>query len=352
MRRILPPIVLAALIAANWLVFLDATPRSLQAGRVLEARESILSFLNGGTFPDALAVRDYLQARHLSQGAEAHQTLRCGHRPADQMLACRSIQAMISSYDKVAPPEQRGDGVLPMLRGSSGHVAVQVRSLAAEAPMIIDTGSMATILPALLHDAVVRPLRTTRVSNLGRPMTLELVRAHPLQLGDTLLPNWIAARSAAGFQREGVLGLDVIYALGGVEFRPRKEEVAFLGGECASGSAKPFAFVNGAVIADVLIDGQTHRALLDTGSVRTFVFDERAGQGQVRVGSDFGDASIAGRIVSGQVEVGGLSHRLQVVRISSRAAFVEGTTALVGADMLLSGKVFGLCFEPGRYWIE
>ena len=99
------------------------------------------------------------------------------------------------------------------------------------------------------------------------------------------------------------------------------------------------------------IDGRVHRALLDTGSVRSFVFNPEARASGVVVRSDFGDARLAGGFRETRVSLGAFTREVQVVHTAERQAFYPGTTALLGIDVLLAGRQFGVCFEPLRFWI-
>ena len=340
----------AVLLAANWPHVITAS-NALEKGYVVEARRTLLGSLSSASVPAAETVRAYLQASHLSQGVQQDPDLLCHTRPEAHRLACRGLQSALDGYGRqwVEGPDVPERFALE--QGRDRHAMVALEAGSGTAPMIIDTGSLATILPRTLHGAARHQVRETRVANLGRLVDLALVRTAPLRLGQTDLHHWVAATAATGFEEEGVLGLDMIYAMGGVSVLPEAGEVQFLHGHCPAAPEQRAQLINGALTALVKIDGQVHRALLDTGSVRSFVFNPAARDRRMVVRSDFGDARLEGGFRESRVSLGAFTREVEVVHTTERQAFYPGTTALLGIDVLLAGRQFGVCFEPLRFWI-
>ncbi len=327
-----------------------AAPPTLEEGRILAARSVLHSTLSSAGVPDRRDVRAYMQTRHLSQGVAGAEKIDCTLQPAEHRLACHGLNSALGLYDQVSLASTQSDGAVALQWGRDRHAVVELRSDGARAPMIIDTGSMATILPQRLAGAVKKNLRETKVSNLGRVATLMMVRTATLTLGHHELHNWVAATSDMGFVNEGVLGLDVLYALGGVTINAESRLAQF--GECADTATTPVRFLDGALVAPVLIDGQSHQALIDTGSVRSFVLAERPVGGLLKVRSDFGDASLRGEMRPSHVAIGGFARTAKIAHTSEAGRFYPGTSAIIGLDVLLAGRAFGACFEPSRIWIE
>gem|GEM_PF-1803628 len=303
---------------------------------------------------DQVLVRGYLQLRHLNQGRAGVDRLACASRSMNCLLA----RQMARHYDdsNTVLPESRAE--MAFSWGESGHAVVLMQGISSQGGnrsaslMVLDTGSVATILPQGLSGSIVSHLFTTRVENLGRLVPLEIVQAGPLMLGERYLPRWIAALSAQGFEREGVLGLDMLHALGGFTLDTLSRRATFLGGHCPVGRKPAVMMETGVPVMLVEIDGRAHRALIDTGSTRSYVFDRSAGATAIRVRSDFGDVHLQGEVRASSIRIDGKARIAQLVHTTDSGRFVAGTTALLGVDALFSGATFGLCFEPARLWIE
>jgi hypothetical protein len=308
---------------------------------------------SAGTIDQSL-VRGYLQLRHLNQGQAGVPTLACPNRNLNCLLARR----MARHYDDSNALMAESPAEMDFSWGESGHAVVSMQGMSVgratrpESPMVLDTGSVATILPQGLVGSIGAHLFTTRVENLGRLVPLEIVRAGPLMVGKRHLPGWIAALSSRGFETEGVLGLDLLHALGGFELDTRTRRATFLGGRCPVDRIPAVMMENGVPVMLVDIDGRPHRALIDTGSTRSYVFDRSAGATAMRVRSDFGDVHLQGEIRASSIRVDGKALTGLLVHTNDGGRFMTGTTALLGADVLFSGSKFGLCFEPARLWIE
>ncbi len=303
---------------------------------------------------DQSLVRGYLQLRHLNQGQAGVHALACPNRRMNCLLARR----MARHYDDSNAVLDETPAEMAFSWGESGHAVVSMQGMSTgqgarpESLMVLDTGSVATILPQGLVGSIGLHLFTTRVENLGRLVPLEIVRAGPLLLGKRYLPGWIAALSSQGFEREGVLGLDLLHALGGFKLDTRSRRATFLGGRCPVDRAPSVMMESGVPVMLVDIDGRPQRALIDTGSTRSYVFDRGAGATAMRVRSDFGDVHLQGEIRSSSIRIDGKTLTGLVVHTSDSERFITGTTALLGVDVLFSGSTFGLCFEPARLWID
>ena len=324
----------------------------------LAAYPETLDLPSEGPIDQAL-VRGYLQLRHLNQGQAGVGKLACTSRSVNCLLARRMARHYDDSNTMVAETTSE----MAFSWGESGHAVVSMRGMSVshasggyavrpESPMVLDTGSVATILPQGLVGSIGSHLFTTRVENLGRLVPLEIVRAGPLMLGKRYLPGWIAALSTQGFEREGVLGLDMLHALGGFKLDTRSRRATFLGGRCPVDRAPAVMMESGVPVTLVDIDGRPQRALIDTGSTRSYVFDRSAGASAMRVRSDFGDVHLQGEIRSSSIRMDGKALTGLLVHTADSERFLAGTTALLGADVLFSGATFGLCFEPARLWIE
>lgn len=324
----------------------------------LAAYPETLDLPSEGPIDQAL-VRGYLQLRHLNQGQAGVDKLACTSRSVNCLLARRMARHYDDSNTMVAETASE----MAFSWGESGHAVVSMRGMSVshasggyavrpESPMVLDTGSVATILPQGLVGSIGSHLFTTRVENLGRLVPLEIVRAGPLMLGKRYLPGWIAALSTQGFEREGVLGLDMLHALGGFKLDTRNRRATFLGGRCPVDRAPVVMMESGVPVMLVDIDGRPQRALIDTGSTRSYVFDRSAGASAMRVRSDFGDVHLQGEIRSSSIRMDGKALTGLLVHTADSERFLAGTTALLGADVLFSGATFGLCFEPARLWIE
>ncbi len=351
-RFVLPMLLIVGLLAANRVHFMHASTAAFEEGYVLQARRGLFAALEAADVPAADDVRAFLQASHIAQGVGEVQDLRCDHRPQAHRLACLGVRSVARSYAAVRHTAPQQPWRLPFVRGHDDHVTLMMRSGDDQARMIVDTGSVATILPVPLRGALIRTLIETRVHNLGREATLQLARTDRLWLGEAELHSWVAATSDQGFQSEGVLGLDVLYAMGGMEIDTEESSVGFLGGRCPMVSATAVHLHNGAATVHVTIDGVQHRALLDTGSVRSYVYDAEVLGDRLTVRSDFGDAQLQGGFRVSRIDLGGVGRMLPVVHTADRQAFYPGTTALLGIDFLLSGERFGMCFEPARVWMS
>ena len=161
-----------------------------------------------------------------------------------------------------------------------------------------------------------------------------------------------AVVSMQGFEREGVLGLDMLHALGGFKLDTRTRRATFLGGRCPVERNSVVMMESGVPVMLVDIDGRPHRALIDTGSTRSYVFDRSAGASAMRVRSDFGDVHLQGEIRASMIQLDGKTLTGHLVHTNDSGRFITGTPALLGADVLFSGSTFGLWFEPARLWIE
>ncbi len=322
----------------------------VREGRLQQALAEYPAALEaGGGKIDPTLVRGCLQLRHLNQGNPTSRAPACEGGANN----CKLARQLARHYDQSATVT--GDSSVPMkfLRGGSGHAVVNLDTTDGRAaPMVLDTGSVATILPSTLRDLAEAELAQTRVSNLGRIVPLTLVRAAPLLFGDTRLGAWVAAISGSGFEREGVLGLDVLHALGGFNLSSDDESARFLRGQCPLNQTTPLSLDKGAPVAIVLIDGKVHRAMIDTGSVRSFVFSPSATSGVIRVRSDFGAASLRATERASSILIAGHSRSANLIHVARIDHFYSGTTALIGLDVLLAGGGMGLCVEPMRFWLD
>ena len=344
---------LAIMTALHWGELLRASNRPTELaseGRLQQALAEYPAALQGqGGDVDPALVRGYLQLRHLNQGSGASGTLACESGGTNCLLA----RQLARHYDVPADLSGRPERPLQFYRGESGHAVVNLDTTDGRAaPMVLDTGSVATILPAPLRDLARTRLAETRVANLGRLVPLTLVRAAPFWLGDTRLGAWVAAITEQGFEQEGVLGLDVLHALGGFRLDSARGSVRFLAGRCEVAATTPLALERGAPVAMVTIDGKVHRALIDTGSVRSFVFDPSATDNVIRVRSDFGTASLRGLERPSVVRIAGVERQSKLVHVARIDHFYGNTTALIGLDVLLAGGGMGLCVEPMRFWLD
>lgn len=303
---------------------------------------------------DQSLVRGYLQLRHLNQGQAGVQTLVCPNRSVNYLLARRMARHYRDSNTRLA--ETRAE--MDFSWGESGHAVVSMQGMSVgraarpESPIVLDTGSVTTILAQGLVGSIGSHLFTTQVENLGRLVSLEIVRAGPLMLGKHYLPGWIAAMSTQGFEREVVLGLDMFHALGGFKLDTRGRRVSFLGGRCPVDRAPVVMMESGVPVTLVDIDGRPQLALIDTGSTSSYVFDRRAGASAMRVRSDFGDVHLQGEIRASSIRVDGKAFTGLLEHTNDSGRFISGTTAFLGADVLFSDSTFGLCFEPARLWTE
>lgn len=344
---------LLVLAALHWgdLMLASSHPDELvREGRLRQALAEYPAVLDaGGGKVDAALVRGYLQLRHLNQGNPSSRAPACEAGGN----SCRLAKTLSRHYDDAATVT--GDSAAPVrfYRGESGHAVVTLDTTDGRAaPMVLDTGSVATILPSALRDLGQSDVAQTRVANLGRIVPLTLVRSAPFLLGDTRIGNWIAAISGTGFEREGVLGLDVLHALGGFRIEPSTDSVQFLRGQCPVVQTTPLSLDKGAPVAIVEIDGRIHRALIDTGSVRSFVFSPSASAGVIRVRSDFGAASMRAVERSSLTRIAGHERAADLIHVARIDHFYAGTTALIGLDVLLAGGGMGLCVEPLRFWLD
>lgn len=328
----------------------------MHEGRLLSALAAYPEALDSpsaGAIDQSL-VRGYLQLRHLNQGQAGVSTLACPNRSVNCLLARR----MARHYDDSNIPIADSSAEMEFSWGESGHAVVSMQGMSAghaagpASLMVLDTGSVATILPRGLVGSMGTHLFTTRVENLGRLVTLEIVQAGPLMVGKRYLPGWIAAISSGGFETEGVLGLDMLHALGGFKLDTRTRRASFLGGRCPVERNPVVMMESGVPVMLVDIDGRPHRALIDTGSTHSYVFDRSAGASAMRIRSDFGDVHLQGEIRASMIRVDGKVLTGQLVHTHESGRFITGTTALLGADVLFSGSTFGLCFEPARLWID
>ena len=335
---------------------LSPAQKLMHEGRLqsaLAAYPEALDSPSAGAIDQSL-VRGYLQLRHLNQGQAGVSTLSCPNRNVNCLLARR----MARHYDDSNTLTSESPAEMDFSWGESGHAVVSMqgmpvgRATRPESPMVLDTGSVATILPQGLVGSIGAHLFTTRVENLGRLVPLEIVQAGPLMVGKRFLTGWIAAMSSQGFETEGVLGLDMLHALGGFKLDTRTRRATFLGGHCPVERNPVVMMESGVPVMLVDIDGRPHRALIDTGSTRSYVFDRSAGGSAMRVRSDFGDVRLQGEIRASMIQLDGKTLTGHLVHTNDSGRFITGTSALLGADVLFSGSTFGLCFEPARLWIE
>ena len=336
----------------------------LRAGRLQGALAAYPALLEStaGDPVDPEMLRGYLRLRHLNQGQPGVKELDCETRSVNCLLA-----RQLARHYAGLPPPSRAATPMPLTRGESGHAVVTMTAPGpVDGQMVVDTGSVATILPVTLAGSIVEDLFDTRVENFGRLAPLTVVSAGPFQLGETQLPRWIAASSVQGFAREGVLGLDLLHALGGFVLdmqpgqagvhdsrRPQGHTLHFLGGSCPRRpDTQALRLDNGVPVASVVINNITHMALIDTGSARSYVHDPEAGARAIQVRSDFGAIHMQGDDRPAHLALAGRTLTAPVIHTPDLERFVTGTTALIGADVLLSGNRFGFCFEPAGFWLE
>jgi hypothetical protein len=315
--------------------------------QALDAYPEVLDASGGKVDPEL--VRGYLQVRHLNQSQPRSRAPAC-ERGAN---TCRIARQLAKHYDIAARVDAGSGQPVRFHRGESGHAVVNLDTTDGRAaPMVLDTGSVATILPATLRILAEDSVAETRVANLGRIVPLMLVRSAPFAVGDVRFEEWITAVSDAGFEREGVIGLDVLHAVGGFSLDTESREVKFLHGACPASTSFPLTLEKGAPVAEVIIDGKPHRALIDTGSVRSFVFSPSAAAGLIRVGSDFGAATLRATERRSMIRIAGHERSADFIHVARIDHFYAGTTALIGLDVLLAGSGMSLCVEPMRFWLD
>lgn len=337
----------------HWGELMEAAIRPMELaseGRLKQAlAEYPESLQQSSNTVDAALVRGYLQLRHLNQGSGKVSALACEEGKTNCLLA----RQLARHYDTPATVTGASRRPIRFHRGESGHAVVNLDTMDGRAaPMVLDTGSVATILPASLGDLVESRLSESRVSNLGRTVQLTLVRTAPFLVGNTRIGAWVSAVTERGFEREGVLGLDMLHALGGFHLDSASGAVQFLQGRCEQPGTTPLAVERGALVGMVDIDGKLHRALIDTGSVRSFVFSPTATNRVIRVGSDFGTASLRGVERDSTIRIAGFNRAARFIHVAQVDHFYPGTTAIIGMDVLMSGAGMGVCIEPMRLWLE
>ncbi|MCP5184473.1 MAG: hypothetical protein H6993_10950 [Pseudomonadales bacterium] len=324
----------------------DSPSALAREGRLREALQAYPAALESRASQslDADLVRGYLQARHLGQG-EPQPRLEC----AKGNRSCQMARLIADRYGSGIVRAPDAAGMVPFGWGESGHAVVRLAGTeGTQGAMVVDTASVATILPRSLQGSVQARLFDTRVANMGRLASLTLVRAGPFALGHWQLPEWVMAVTGQGFEREGVLGLDMLHSLGGIDIDTRARQLRFLGGRCPEAVSERVTLEGGVPVALVQIDGRPHRALLDTGSVRSYVHAPGAEHARLRVVSDFGDVHLVGRTRVSHIRVVGVERVSKMVHTPEAQRFPVGTTALLGADVLLSGGGMQFCFEPAR----
>jgi len=354
MRRpsvFLPLLAILVLLHQGELLFGSSWPESLaREGRLQQALDAYPEALDASAGKvDPELVRGYLQLRHLNQSRPQSRAPAC-ERGAN---TCRLARQLAKHYDTSATVDSGSTLPVRFHVGESGHAVVNLDTTDGRAaPMVLDTGSVATILPATVRHLAEATVAETRVANLGRIVPLTLVRSAPFAVGETRFDEWIAAVSGSGFEREGVIGLDVLHAVGGFSLDARTRQIRFLRGSCPVQGTSPLNLEKGALVANVSIDGKSHRALIDTGSVRSFVFSPSAAAGLIRVGSDFGVASLRATERRSTIQIADQERTADFIHVARIDHFYAGTTALIGLDVLLAGSGMGLCVEPMRFWLD
>ena len=320
-------------------------------GRFLDADDRLFRAMLGDAAVTAEQVKTWLQARHLTQGVLDQRPACDADLIPNARARCLSLSAAVEPYAE-AKSTRLLSRPAKLQRGVSGHVVVDAEAQAAHGSMVVDTGSVVTILPEPLKPTAIQPWRSVNVSNLGRSFPLQLVRTSALRIAGHELESWVAATSEVGFEREGVLGVDAIYAMGGVVMDSANRRLSLGDAACSEVRGDAVTMTDGVPVVNVTVDGVRHRALLDTGSIRSFVLNPQAAAGWVHVRADFGAARLQARIMESRLELAGRSVAAQVVHVQDAQRFLPGTTAIVGLDVLLAGREFGLCFEPARFWLR